>query len=139
LIVQEHRTAEEICAVHGLNNLEIEYTDEDYDTLTNYRAFTHTIRPLVAVENPKVPMAKIVSLIGAKWREYIATHPKPELLEKAKKAKAQEGRIKYNFQIYDRNCFWYKKVPWLRFITLFKLGTTLVAQWRAIHVLHDGI
>ena len=89
----EHKTAEEICATHGLNNLEIEYTDEDYETLTNYRAFTTTIRPLVAVENPKVPMAKIVSLIGAKWREYIATHPNPDVLEKGKKAKPAESKI----------------------------------------------
>jgi len=77
--------------MHGLNNVEIEYTDEDYETLTHYKAYTQTIRPLICAENPKMPMSKIVSLIGAKWREFLATHPNRELIEKSKKTKAPDG------------------------------------------------
>lgn len=55
--------------------MDLIYDEEDYLNLTNYKVFCQHIRPLVVAENPKVPMPKIVMLLGAKWREFSATLP----------------------------------------------------------------
>ena len=59
------QTAEEICAELKLNNVEIEYADEDYTTLTNYKLFSQHIRPLITEANPKIAMSKVISFFSA--------------------------------------------------------------------------
>ncbi|XP_021364893.1 chromodomain-helicase-DNA-binding protein 5-like isoform X3 [Mizuhopecten yessoensis] len=54
----------------GINNIDIEYDDDDFTTLNNYKLFKQHVQPLIQKANPKVPMAKMVTLIGAKWREF---------------------------------------------------------------------
>lgn len=32
-------------------------------------------RPLIAKKNPKIPMSKMMTILGAKWREFSANNP----------------------------------------------------------------
>lgn len=32
-------------------------------------------RPLIAKKNPKIPMSKMMTVLGAKWREFSANNP----------------------------------------------------------------
>ncbi|XP_023932707.1 chromodomain-helicase-DNA-binding protein Mi-2 homolog [Lingula anatina] len=88
---QEQKTAEEICQEHGLLNVELEYSDEDFVNLTTYKAYSAHIRPLLAKENPKCPMTKMTSLVAAKWREFLALGALPELQKEADPDISVEG------------------------------------------------
>ena len=44
----------QVCETFGLVNVELEYSDEDYQTLTTYKAYQQHVRPLIAKENPRV-------------------------------------------------------------------------------------
>ncbi|KAG8431523.1 hypothetical protein GDO86_018422 [Hymenochirus boettgeri] len=59
----------------GLEDVDHVFTDEDYHTLTNYKAFSQFMRPLIAKKNPKIPMSKMMTILGAKWREFSAKNP----------------------------------------------------------------
>lgn len=69
------KSSEELCAEYGLVNPSIEYTDEDYALLKNRKAFEEYIRPIISEQNPKIPLHKLVDVVGAKWREFIASNP----------------------------------------------------------------
>jgi chromodomain-helicase-DNA-binding protein 4 len=49
----------------------MEYTSDDYQNLITYKLFNQHIRPLLLEKNPKLVMYKLVSIVGAKWREFI--------------------------------------------------------------------
>jgi len=55
----------------GITNIELKYTDEDFQSLVTYKLFNQHIRPMLLEKNPKLVMYKMVSVIGAKWREFI--------------------------------------------------------------------
>ncbi|CAH2272586.1 chromodomain-helicase-DNA-binding 3 isoform X4 [Pelobates cultripes] len=59
----------------GLEDVDHVFTDEDYHTLTNYKAFSQFMRPLIAKKNPKIPMSKMMTILGAKWREFSVNNP----------------------------------------------------------------
>ncbi|XP_056400529.1 chromodomain-helicase-DNA-binding protein 5 isoform X2 [Hyla sarda] len=59
----------------GLDNVDYGFSEEDYHTLTNYKAFSQFLRPLIAKKNPKIPMSKMMTVLGAKWREFSANNP----------------------------------------------------------------
>uniref|UniRef100_A0A4W5QWS6 Chromodomain helicase DNA binding protein 5 n=1 Tax=Hucho hucho TaxID=62062 RepID=A0A4W5QWS6_9TELE len=59
----------------GLEDVQYGFTEEDYTTLTNYKAFSQFLRPLIAKKNPKIPMSKMMTVLGAKWREFSANNP----------------------------------------------------------------
>lgn len=75
LIVLGMPTIEEVCTTFGLTDVELEYTDTDYQNLTTYKLFQQHVRPLLAKENPKVPMSKLMMLVAAKWREFSLQNP----------------------------------------------------------------
>ncbi|XP_052717900.1 chromodomain-helicase-DNA-binding protein Mi-2 homolog isoform X6 [Crassostrea angulata] len=54
----------------GINNVDIPFDDDDYISLNNYKLFKQHVQPIIQKANPKVAMAKMVTLIGAKWREF---------------------------------------------------------------------
>lgn len=62
----------------GLEDIDYEFTDDDYQTLTNYKLFSSYVRPLIAKANPKLAMSKMVAMISAKWREFNANNPNAE-------------------------------------------------------------
>lgn len=47
-------TIEEVCNTFGLTDVQIEYSDADFQNLTTYKLFQQHVRPLLAKENPKV-------------------------------------------------------------------------------------
>lgn len=47
-------TVAEVCESFGLNDVQIEYSENDYQTLTTYKLFQQHVRPLLAKENPRV-------------------------------------------------------------------------------------
>ncbi|XP_052102889.1 chromodomain-helicase-DNA-binding protein Mi-2 homolog isoform X6 [Mytilus californianus] len=62
--------SEKIAEELGVSNIEIEYSDDDFTSLNNYKLFKEHIQPLIQEANPKVPIERMVSLIGAKWKEF---------------------------------------------------------------------
>jgi len=71
----------EICQEFDLEDVPYEYTEADYQNLTNYKLFSQHIRPLIAKTNPKIAMGKMVTLISAKWREFISNNPKNDCMQ----------------------------------------------------------
>lgn len=68
-------TIEEVCSTFGLTDVELEYSESDFQNLTSYKLFQQHVRPLLAKENPKVPMSKLMMLVAAKWREFSEINP----------------------------------------------------------------
>lgn len=68
-------TVDEVCATFGLNNVVVNYTPDEYAALTTYKLFQQHVRPLLAKDNPRVPMGKMMMLVAAKWREFSAQNP----------------------------------------------------------------
>ena len=63
-------TAQQVCEQWGLNDVDLEYTDVDYQNLTTFKLFQQTFRPRIQAENARVPMSKLMMLVAAKWREF---------------------------------------------------------------------
>lgn len=68
-------TIEEVCTTFGLTDVQMDYTENDFQNLTTYKLFQQHVRPLLAKENPKVPMSKLMMLVAAKWREFSEMNP----------------------------------------------------------------
>lgn len=77
---QAQKSSAEICTEFGLEDVILDYTDEDYQTLTNYKLFSQHIRPIIAKANPKIAISKMVTLISAKWREFLENNPNREAI-----------------------------------------------------------
>lgn len=77
------KSSAEICAELGIQDVAMEYTDADYQNLTTYKLFSQHIRPLLAKENPKLAMSKMVMLIGSKWREFLMANPNKDAIQEA--------------------------------------------------------
>ncbi|XP_014214280.1 chromodomain-helicase-DNA-binding protein Mi-2 homolog isoform X2 [Copidosoma floridanum] len=68
-------TIEEVCSTFYLTDVNIPYTDSDFQNLTTYKLFQQHVRPMLAKENPKVPMSKLMMLVAAKWRDFSEANP----------------------------------------------------------------
>lgn len=53
-------TIEEVCSTFGLIDVDIEYSESDFQNLTNYKLFQQHVRPLLSKENPKVSMDRLL-------------------------------------------------------------------------------
>uniref|UniRef100_A0A670J3Q4 Chromodomain helicase DNA binding protein 5 n=1 Tax=Podarcis muralis TaxID=64176 RepID=A0A670J3Q4_PODMU len=71
----EPKTSAQLMEEWGLDDVDYAFSEEDYHMLTNYKAFSQFLRPLVAKRNPKIPMSKMMTVLGAKWREFSANNP----------------------------------------------------------------
>ncbi|XP_025415393.1 chromodomain-helicase-DNA-binding protein Mi-2 homolog isoform X3 [Sipha flava] len=71
-------SVEEVCQTFGLQDVSIEYTDADYQNLTTYKLFQQHVRPILAKENPKVVIAKMMMLVSAKYRDFCQQNPHQE-------------------------------------------------------------
>uniref|UniRef100_A0A667I6H6 Chromodomain helicase DNA binding protein 5 n=1 Tax=Lynx canadensis TaxID=61383 RepID=A0A667I6H6_LYNCA len=71
----EPKSSGQLMAEWGLDDVEYLFSEADYHTLTNYKAFSQFLRPLIAKKNPKIPMSKMMTVLGAKWREFSANNP----------------------------------------------------------------
>ena len=65
----------EVCDNFGLNDVDLEYTDADYQNLTTYKLFQSTYKQRIQGANPKVPQPKLMMLVAAKWREFQTSSP----------------------------------------------------------------
>uniref|UniRef100_A0A670J335 Chromodomain helicase DNA binding protein 5 n=1 Tax=Podarcis muralis TaxID=64176 RepID=A0A670J335_PODMU len=72
---EEPKTSAQLMEEWGLDDVDYAFSEEDYHMLTNYKAFSQFLRPLVAKRNPKIPMSKMMTVLGAKWREFSANNP----------------------------------------------------------------
>ncbi|KAG8184140.1 hypothetical protein JTE90_010186 [Oedothorax gibbosus] len=99
-VEKAQKSSSEICTEFGLEDVVLDYTDEDYETLTNYKLFSQHIRPIIAKANPKIAISKMVTLISAKWREFLENNPNKEAIldeedrVEVPKAKAKEDSEK---------------------------------------------
>ena len=60
----------DVCDNFGLNDVDLEYTDADYQKLTTYKLFWQKYLPKMAAANPGVENPKMMMLLAAKWREF---------------------------------------------------------------------
>uniref|UniRef100_A0A674F7A2 Chromodomain helicase DNA binding protein 5 n=1 Tax=Salmo trutta TaxID=8032 RepID=A0A674F7A2_SALTR len=75
VLPQEPKSSSQLMQEWGLEDVQYGFTEEDYTTLTNYKAFSQFLRPLIAKKNPKIPMSKMMTVLGSKWREFSANNP----------------------------------------------------------------
>ncbi|XP_075762427.1 chromodomain-helicase-DNA-binding protein 5 isoform X1 [Pelodiscus sinensis] len=73
--LKEPKSSAQLMEEWGLDEVDYIFSKEDYHTLTNYKAFSQFLRPLIAKKNPKIPMSKMMTVLGAKWREFSANNP----------------------------------------------------------------
>ncbi|XP_072314760.1 chromodomain-helicase-DNA-binding protein 3 isoform X2 [Eucyclogobius newberryi] len=71
----EQKTSTQLAKEWGLEDVDHTFTEEDYRELTNYKAFSQFMRPMIAKKNPKIPMSKMMTILGAKWREFSSNNP----------------------------------------------------------------
>ncbi|KAJ8289884.1 hypothetical protein GJAV_G00006390 [Gymnothorax javanicus] len=72
---QEPKTSSQLLVDWGMEDIDHTFTQEDYSTLTNYKAFSQFVRPLIAAKNPKIAVSKMMMVLGAKWREFSTNNP----------------------------------------------------------------
>lgn len=89
LLVQvEDRSSDEICAQLGIIHPDLEYTDDDFQTLSNYKLFTQHVRPFIVKDNPRgVSQSKIASLMTAMWKEFLNQNPNKEVVPPVRKVR----------------------------------------------------
>lgn len=75
---KDYKSSAQLCEEMGIVNIEYTYTADDFANLVTYKLFNQHIRPLLLEKNPKLVMYKMVSVIGAKWREFIELKEKQQ-------------------------------------------------------------
>ncbi|XP_051992516.1 chromodomain-helicase-DNA-binding protein 4-like isoform X1 [Xyrauchen texanus] len=71
----EPKSSSQLLDTWGMEDIDHVFTEEDYKTLTNYKAFSQFVRPLIAAKNPKIAVSKMMMVLGAKWREFSTNNP----------------------------------------------------------------
>ncbi|KAM9838805.1 chromodomain-helicase-DNA-binding protein 4a [Aulostomus maculatus] len=73
--ISEPKSSSQLLDDWGMEDIEHVFTEEDYRSLTNYKAFSQFVRPLIAAKNPKIAVSKMMMVLGAKWREFSTNNP----------------------------------------------------------------
>lgn len=68
-------SVEDVCSALNVVDVDIDFTENDLQNLTTYKAFAQHVRPILQKENPKIPAPKVMMLVAAKWREFSDAHP----------------------------------------------------------------
>ena len=68
----------DVCDKFGLNDVELDYTEADYQNLTTHKLFQQTYQSRIQGANPKSPKPKLMMLLAAKWREFQASAAEAE-------------------------------------------------------------
>uniref|UniRef100_A0A671YAJ9 Chromodomain helicase DNA binding protein 4 n=1 Tax=Sparus aurata TaxID=8175 RepID=A0A671YAJ9_SPAAU len=69
------KSSAQLLEAWGMKDIDHVFTQEDYSSLTNYKAFSQFVRPLIAAKNPKIAVSKMMTLMMAKWREFSTNNP----------------------------------------------------------------
>ncbi|XP_055465295.1 chromodomain-helicase-DNA-binding protein 4 isoform X2 [Psammomys obesus] len=72
---KEPKSSAQLLEDWGMEDIDHMFSEEDYRTLTNYKAFSQFVRPLIAAKNPKIAVSKMMMVLGAKWREFSTNNP----------------------------------------------------------------
>ena len=80
----------DVCDNFGLNDVELDYTEADYQNLTTYKLFQQTYQSRIQGANPKSPKPKLMMLLAAKWREFQASAAEAEPEEEAPEEEEEE-------------------------------------------------
>ncbi|KAK2159555.1 hypothetical protein LSH36_151g07062 [Paralvinella palmiformis] len=64
------KSSKEICEELGMQDVELEFSDADYQNLTTFSLFSRMVRPQLVAANTKASSAKMIQVMEAKWREY---------------------------------------------------------------------
>ncbi|VDM73312.1 unnamed protein product [Strongylus vulgaris] len=81
-------TSADMCAALDIQDVTIEYTEEDYSTITNLKSFINRVRPTILESNPKCNATKVYPLIQVKYREFqedLAAQGRSQAVKKAEK------------------------------------------------------
>uniref|UniRef100_A0A3Q3VJI6 Uncharacterized protein n=1 Tax=Mola mola TaxID=94237 RepID=A0A3Q3VJI6_MOLML len=74
-LLREPKSSSQLLDDWGMEDIDHVFTEEDYRSLTNYKAFSQFVRPLIAAKNPKIAVSKMMMVLGAKWREFSTNNP----------------------------------------------------------------
>uniref|UniRef100_A0A3Q3L351 Chromodomain helicase DNA binding protein 4b n=1 Tax=Mastacembelus armatus TaxID=205130 RepID=A0A3Q3L351_9TELE len=69
------KSSSQLLEAWGMKDIDHVFSQEDYSSLTNYKAFSQFVRPLIAAKNPKIAVSKMMTLMMAKWREFSTNNP----------------------------------------------------------------
>uniref|UniRef100_A0A7N6B0A2 DNA helicase n=1 Tax=Anabas testudineus TaxID=64144 RepID=A0A7N6B0A2_ANATE len=69
------KSSAQLLEAWSMKDIDHVFTQEDYSSLTNYKAFSQFVRPLIAAKNPKIAVSKMMTLMMAKWREFSTNNP----------------------------------------------------------------
>ncbi|XP_008278376.1 chromodomain-helicase-DNA-binding protein 4 isoform X2 [Stegastes partitus] len=69
------KSSTQLLEAWGMKDIDHVFTQDDYSSLTNYKAFSQFVRPLIAAKNPKIAVSKMMTLMMAKWREFSTNNP----------------------------------------------------------------
>ncbi|XP_058503493.1 chromodomain-helicase-DNA-binding protein 4 isoform X5 [Solea solea] len=69
------KSSSQLLEAWGMKDIDHVFTQGDYSSLTNYKAFSQFVRPLIAAKNPKIAVSKMMTLMMAKWREFSTNNP----------------------------------------------------------------
>ncbi|EYC35781.1 hypothetical protein Y032_0985g3291 [Ancylostoma ceylanicum] len=78
----------DMCAALDVQDVTIEYTEEDYNTITNLKSFINRVRPTILESNPKCNATKVYPLIQVKYREFqeeLAAQGRSQAVKKTEK------------------------------------------------------
>ncbi|XP_028281483.1 chromodomain-helicase-DNA-binding protein 4a isoform X2 [Parambassis ranga] len=73
--LSEPKSSSQLLDDWGMEDIDHVFSEEDYRSLTNYKAFSQFVRPLIAAKNPKIAVSKMMMVLGAKWREFSTNNP----------------------------------------------------------------
>ena len=68
-------TVQVVCDNFGLNDVELDYTEADYQNLTTCKLFQQAYLSRIQGANPKSPKPRLMMLLAAKWREFQTKNP----------------------------------------------------------------
>lgn len=73
--VELPKTVDEICAVYKLKKIDMKYTEEDFKNFTTFKAYNAHMRQVITATNPKIAMPRLVMMVSAYWRDFMALNP----------------------------------------------------------------
>ncbi|XP_055019659.1 chromodomain-helicase-DNA-binding protein 4 isoform X4 [Boleophthalmus pectinirostris] len=69
------KSSTQLLEAWGMKDIDHVFTEDDYNSITNYKVFSQFVRPLIAAKNPKIAVSKMMTLMMAKWREFSTNNP----------------------------------------------------------------
>ena len=83
-------TVADVCENFGLNDVDFDYTDADFQNITTLKLYQQAYRSRMQSANPKVPQPKLSMLLAAKFREFQALGAEKEQDNQVEVAEEEE-------------------------------------------------